>query len=65
MGDAVVSTNNAFFICSCRNEETFLRNFCVKAGDGLLHNGCHLNSAIRSDKMNLETTNFGNTKSIT
>ena len=25
MGDAVVFTNNVFFICSCRNEETFLK----------------------------------------
>ena len=23
MGDAVVFTNDLFFICSCRNEETF------------------------------------------
>ena len=23
MADAVVFTNNVFFICSCRNEETF------------------------------------------
>ena len=24
MGDAVVFTNNVFFICSCKNEETFI-----------------------------------------
>ena len=58
MDDAVVFTNNVFFICSCKNEETFFGLFCVKAGDCLQHNGCHLNFAIRSDKMNLKTTNF-------
>ena len=58
MGDAVVFTNNLLFICSCRKEEAFFWNFCIKTGDCSKHNGCYLNFAISSGKMNLKTTNF-------
>ena len=65
MGDAVVFTNKVFFISFCRNKVTFFPNFCVKAGNCLLHNGCHLNAVIEIDKMNPKTRNFWITKTVT
>ena len=53
LSDAVVFTNNVSSICICRKIETFFWKFCVKAGYFVYHNGCHLDVAIETDKMNL------------
>ena len=60
--DGRCSTNNMFFIYICRNKEAFFWNFCVKAGNFLYHKGCHLNAAIKIDKLILKTTNFWSKK---
>ena len=52
-GDAVVFTNNVFSFVFAELKRLLSESFCVKARDCLYHNGCLLNAAIKSDKMNM------------